>query len=197
MNGKIKLMKRLDFYLRTYRQRVIERYVPKMGGALFDIGCEDGNLMHKMAGRFKDIYGCDPDLSSIDIPNSQTSIEGRFPEALEKVPVSLKFDVFTALAVFEHMPTSEIKMSGRAISERLDNGGLLIATVPSPVVDHILHILMFLKLVDGQEAHQHYGFVPKDLIDLFAGELQLIVHKKFQLGLNNIFVFGKDPFNIS
>lgn len=190
-------MKTLDFYLRTYRQRVIERYVPKKGGALFDIGCEDGNLMHNMAGRFKYIYGCDPDLGSIDIPNGQTSIEGRFPKALDKVPDSLKFDVFTALAVFEHMPTSEIKMSGRAISERLDNGGLLIATVPSPVVDHILHILMFLKLVDGQEAHQHYGFVPKDLIDLFAGELKLIVHKKFQLGLNNLFVFGKDPSKTS
>jgi hypothetical protein len=87
------------------------------------------------------------------------------------------------------MSPTDIAKAGRAIGRRLEHGGVLVATVPSPLVDHILHVLMFLRLIDGQEAHQHYGFVPKDLIKLFEGNLRLVKHRKFQLGLNNLFVF--------
>lgn len=182
-------MKRLDTYLQRYRQRAISRYLPNRGRALFDIGCQDGALMHSLSDRFLFVYGCDPELDEIMTTGNHVRIPEGFPDALRRVPSSLSFDVFTALAVFEHMTAKDISESGGAIASRLEHGGVLVATVPSPLVDHILHLLISLRLIDGQEAHQHHGFVPKDLVKLFEGNLRLVKHRRFQLGLNNLFVF--------
>ena len=180
-------------FLKRYRQRAVNKYLPHRGKALFDIGCEDGNLMRTLSDRFLFVYGCDPEFPEHRESENRVYIPQGFPEAMLGLPASLRFDVFTALAVFEHMPPKEIVESGRMIASRLERGGVLVATVPSPFVDHILHLLMFFNLIDGQEAHQHYGFVPKDLIELFDGSLRLVRHQKFQLGLNNIFVFEGTP----
>jgi hypothetical protein len=74
----------------------------------------------------------------------------------------------------------------------LRSGGRLIVTVPSPAVDTILVGLRTIRLLDGMSLEQHYGFSPAEtrLLFGFAG-LTLTAQKRFQFGLNNLFVFVK------
>ena len=68
----------------------------------------------------------------------------------------------------------------------------MIITVPSPLVDYIIHFLKLIKVVDGMSEEQHYGLLPKETIPVFekAG-FRLVVKRKFEFGLNNVFVFEK------
>ena len=59
------------------------------------------------------------------------------------------------------------------------------------MVDTILDVLAFLKLIDGMSLEQHYGFEPGDTPGIFEGLLELRVDRSFQLGLNRLFVFEK------
>jgi len=69
---------------------------------------------------------------------------------------------------------------------------VVILTVPSPLVDHILALLRFLGLIDAMTLEQHYGFDPRQTVPLFnSSGFRLIRHRKFELGLNNLFVFEK------
>jgi len=68
----------------------------------------------------------------------------------------------------------------------------VIITVPSPLVDYINHTIRFFGLMDAYSLEQHYGFKPKHTQGIFekAG-FEKVLHKRFELGLNNIFVFRK------
>jgi hypothetical protein len=64
--------------------------------------------------------------------------------------------------------------------------------VPSPLVDRILKILMGMRVLDGMEVDQHHGYDTNLTIPLFQQNgFALVKYKKFQLGLNNLFVFRK------
>jgi hypothetical protein len=77
-------------------------------------------------------------------------------------------------------------------SKLLRRGGYLVATIPSPRVDDLLQIMKAVRVLDGMRDDQHHRFEPQKAIALFeqAG-LRLERHSRFQLGLNNLFVFRK------
>jgi hypothetical protein len=50
---------------------------------------------------------------------------------------------------------------------------------------------MRLRVLAGMDAHHHHGFVPDDVPVIFGGELTLLHRSRFQLGLNNLFVFRR------
>src|SRR5262249_44716365 len=114
---------------------------------------------------------------------------GHFPDAgLDAGP----FDVITMLAVLEHVPPDSLERWARACAELLVPGGLVIATVPAPAVDHILHALMTLRVLDGMSVEEHHGFEPGLAPAVFGrAGFTLAHHGRFQLGLNNLFVFAK------
>jgi hypothetical protein len=115
-------------------------------------------------------------------------IGGNFPD---DVP-SESFDVITALAVLEHIPDGALPAFRDACIERLVPGGRFIATVPSPKVDQILHVLERLKLIHGMAMHEHHGFEASSTPDVFSTpELRLARARRFQLGLNHLFVFER------
>jgi hypothetical protein len=67
-----------------------------------------------------------------------------------------------------------------------------VITVPSPLVDPILDVLRALRVLDGMETEQHYGFKPSETKRLF-GDAGFVLekHEKFELGLNELFVFRR------
>ena len=116
-------------------------------------------------------------------------VPGRFPHDLGEVGT---FDVVTMLAVLEHVPPDEHTIIAQACANLLRPAGRLILTVPSPAVDRILAGLKFAHLIDGMSIEQHYGFDVRATPAIFTAQgFQLIKHERFQLGLNNLFVFRK------
>ena len=113
---------------------------------------------------------------------------GLFPEALP----SVKCDVITMLAVLEHIPADGQAELAAACHEILNPGGRVVVTVPSPRVDTILDVLGRLRVIDGMSLEEHYGFEPEDTLRVFGPPaFRLAESSRFQLGLNNLFVFEK------
>jgi len=116
-------------------------------------------------------------------------INGSFPEA---VPANQHFDCITALAVIEHIPDGQHIAFFEACNHFLYKGGQLICTIPSHYVDTILSILKAFKLVKGMSMDEHHGFDVKQTISMAkAAGFNLQLHRRFQMGLNNLFVFYK------
>jgi 2-polyprenyl-3-methyl-5-hydroxy-6-metoxy-1,4-benzoquinol methylase len=103
-----------------------------------------------------------------------------------------KFDAITMLAVLEHMPASSFAAVGAAAARLLRDGGRLIVTVPEPAVDRIVELLQLLRLAEGMSLEQHHGFSPAETRGIFEPHgLRIVRHRRFQLGLNNLFVFER------
>ena len=94
--------------------------------------------------------------------------------------------------MLEHFPVAAQAALARGCHDWLKPGGVLIITVPSPQVDAVLAVLTRLRLVQGMSLEQHYGFKPSTTRAIFepAG-FDLMRQKRFQLGLNNLFVFER------
>jgi len=178
----------LDRFLRDWRMRVALRHLPA-GARVLDIGTYDGLLLSK-AGVVG--VGIDPDLAVPAGSSAGTTlVHGSFPADLDLAQAGA-FDAATALAVIEHVPEQDLPAWSAALAGLVRPHGLVIITVPAPTVDHLLHVLMRLRLVAGMQAHQHHGFVPADVHQVFtAPTWRLARHRTFQLGLNHLFVFAR------
>lgn len=182
-------MKKLDIYLQNVRISKAKKFITK-GSSVLDIGADDGIMFEKLSHLINLGVGIEPTINKIDNKGKYKIIPGYFPDALANENVPL-FDAITMLAVLEHVPTEEQKQLGENCAKYLKKGGKVIITVPSPQVDIILDILGKLKLIDGMQLHEHYGFKPSDTEKIFAKDFKLVCKKTFQLGLNNLFVFEK------
>ncbi len=158
---------------------------------MLDVGCAEGALFDLLRGRIAGGVGIDPDAPPPGTARQREGVHlvrGLFPaDAPDQ-----KFDAITMLAVVEHLPASSYAATGAAAARLLRDGGSLIVTVPEPVVDHIVKLLQRLRLAEGMSLHEHHGFLTAQTRAIFepAG-FQLIRHRRFQLGLNNLFVFER------
>jgi 2-polyprenyl-3-methyl-5-hydroxy-6-metoxy-1,4-benzoquinol methylase len=179
----------LDRILRDWRIKVAMRHMPQETSHVLDIGCYDGHLLNQIP-RIPFRAGIDPRLKESRVLNGAKVVKGSFPkdrQILDGGP----YDVIFALAVFEHFSQEDIEQAARIIPSMLAPNGRLIITVPHPLVDGILRVLIFLRLIKGQATEEHHGFDPKEIVEHFGCTLDLMMHKTFQLGLNNIFVFER------
>jgi 2-polyprenyl-3-methyl-5-hydroxy-6-metoxy-1,4-benzoquinol methylase len=181
-------MKAFDRFLRDARIARARPFV-RAGATVLDIGCADGEMFRKWRGHIGRSVGIEPTLTEHVVTADYELLPGRFPE---QMPSQKSFDVITMLAVLEHIPLDQQARLADACWKLLEPGGRVIITVPSPRVDDILHMLLKLHLIAGMSAHEHYGFQPADTLKVFAPP-RFTVRKKgrFQLGLNNLFVFDK------
>jgi SAM-dependent methyltransferase len=181
-------LKPLDRWLRGRRIARVKPFIPA-GASLLDIGCGDGSLLRALSGHIGRALGIEPNLKERVSGNGYELIPGRFPD---DVPHGERFDVITMLAVLEHLPPPVQAQLADSFAALLTPGGRVIITVPSPRVDDVLHVLLRLHLIAGIEAHEHYGFEASLTPRLFPEpRFRLIKRTRFQLGLNNLFVFER------
>ena len=179
----------VDRLLQRWRIRMAVRELSEVTRIL-DIGTYDG-MVFRLTGASG--IGIDPELAEApDLPGV-TMVRGLFPVDLPPQP-DVTFEAATALAVVEHVPESELTTWAKVLASLIAENGVLVITVPAPTVDSILHVLMRLHLIAGIEAHQHHGFRPSDLDTIFAAPLwRRRKHRRFQLGLNHLYVFERTP----
>jgi SAM-dependent methyltransferase len=176
----------LDRILRWWRVRKVRPFIGQ-GAAVLDVGCHDGALFRTFSGRISCGVGLDPALDRSETRGPFRFISGTFPDDLESEE---RFDVITLLAVLEHVEPDELLHVREACERLLAPGGVVVATVPSPVVDDVLHVLARVRLVAGMSVEEHHGFDPSEIPPLFeAGPLRLIRRRRFEIGMNNLFVF--------
>lgn len=185
-------MKLIDKLLRTWRVNVALKAVPNQVKAVFDIGCDDSYLLNRIDDGKMRLDGCDPRLAANSISPNSKLLQGFFPSVMQDSEHYGSYDIIFALAVFEHFTEADLTESSHRIAQMLNDTGRLIVTVPHPLVDNILDVLMFLKLIDGQALEEHHGFDPDTLAIVLSNELKLKTREKFQFGLNNLFVFEKE-----
>jgi 2-polyprenyl-3-methyl-5-hydroxy-6-metoxy-1,4-benzoquinol methylase len=179
-------VKRLDRFIQRWRVNKIRRYVPQ-GGRVLDIGCADGAMFRQLR-RIGSGVGVDPALVQSVQAGAFELIAGSIPDDLAPA----QFDVATMLAVVEHLPEDVIAEMRDQCVRLLKPGGLVLITVPSPTVDNILKALIWLRLVGNMSFDQHHGFDVRTVPARFGGTgLTLVAHRRFQLGLNHLYVFRR------
>lgn len=158
------------------------------GSRLLDVGCADGALFEVLRDRVAGGVGMDPDAPTTRAREGLRFVRGLFPaDAPDE-----RFDAVTMLAVIEHLPISSYAALGSTAARLLGEGGRLIVTVPEPAVDRIVELLQVLRLAEGMSLQEHHGFATSQTRAIFepAG-FRLLRHRRFQLRLNNLFVFER------
>ncbi len=157
---------------------------------ILDIGCHDGALFRRLVKTNTTGLGIDSHSVPERTDNRFEFVQGHFPADLTFETAA--FDTVCALAVMEHVPEPELGDFVKSIHMVLKPGGTAILTVPSPLVDTILDILISIRLISGMETEQHHAFDVGQVVPLFEGQgFVLLLHRRFQLGLNNLFVFRR------
>lgn len=181
-------MTTLDLFLQQQRIARAKLFLPK-GCTLLDIGCHQGEMLHQLANKISEGTGIDPLCNGSSNVAHITLINGSFPQS---VPENKRFDCITALALIEHIPDGQHAAFFKHCFHFLNIGGLLICTIPSHHVDKILVVLQFLKLATGMSTDEHHGYDAKQTPSYAkAAGFNLLHHHRFQMGLNNLFVFMK------
>lgn len=177
----------LDRFLQSWRLGKAARFIPRDSRVL-DIGCSEGVLFRRLAHLGVHGIGLDPTLGeNVEWPGVRL-LRASIADDLHGLGV---FDVITLLAVVEHLPTPVLQSLIQRARGWLKPGGRVVLTVPSPWVDPLLRVLIGLRLAKGMEFDEHHGFDPNQLPILFRdGGFVLREHRRFQLGLNHLFVFG-------
>lgn len=179
-------MMALDRLLQRWRIRMALPFIYE-GDRLLDVGCYDRSLIDLALPRVAHAVGVDPGLD----PSCDDRVElkrGIFPDDFDFGAMS--FDCIAMLAVLEHVEDPD--RLAAACARILSPGGRVVLTVPHRRVDTILEALMFLRLVDGMAAEEHHGFDVDQTRSVFEGAgLSLRTERRFQLGLNRLYVFER------
>jgi 2-polyprenyl-3-methyl-5-hydroxy-6-metoxy-1,4-benzoquinol methylase len=179
-------MKPLDRLLQRWRILKAKPHIPK-GSRVLDVGSADGLLYQMLGDMIQEYVGIDPILETSIHKDNYQLISGKYPEDL---PTLHPFSVITMLAVFEHIPMDREHDISEAIYLHLETHGKFIITTPSPFVDPLLHLMKRLRLIDGMALEEHGDLNFRRAPQVF-GKLDLLLHQRFQLGLNHLFVFQK------
>jgi SAM-dependent methyltransferase len=183
-------MRTFDIILQRWRSHMAQPWVPA-GADVLDVGCLQGEFLSYLGDRIQSGIGLDPSAQPYASPRYRVLSE-RFRERAPFPDDS--FDAVVMLATLEHIRDKE--PLARECHRLLRPGGRVIVTVPSPAVDLIMAALIRFRIADGTSLEEHHGFKPKEVVPLFRDRgFVLEKWKRFQLGLNHLFVFRKRTDN--
>lgn len=181
-------MKRLDRVLQQMRLRAATPYILD-NAHILDVGCFDDTTLRTLP-HAASYTGVDPHIEEQVYSNRARFYRGYFPDAIP--PDAQRYDVVLMLAVLEHIPLVKWNTVAIHTDRLLARGGRVIMTLPAPTVDHILTLLKSIRILDGMDLDNHQGVDPgKDIPRIFGLHFAMQVHRRFQLGLNHLFVFEK------
>jgi 2-polyprenyl-3-methyl-5-hydroxy-6-metoxy-1,4-benzoquinol methylase len=176
-----------DTVIQLWRLHVAKDWIPQ-GSRVLDIGCHQGELFRLLGQKIAPSVGLDPLYKGPTEMNGHRYLPERFYVDLPFQDGS--FDVIVLLATIEHMQHKDAV--ARESKRLLRQGGRVVITVPSLLVDKLLSVLLHMGFVDGMSLDEHHGFSPEELPAIFIPEgFKLKSKKKFQLGLNNLYVFER------
>ena len=184
-------LKLLDCVLQRLRIRRVRRHI-RSGDIVLDFGCNDGRLFQQLGHLMAGGIGIDHEPCSGDIwkgmeENFQFQLGGLELLTRENLP---QVNLVTALAVVEHLQEGQISEFARRLAELIEPNGRILLTIPHPMVDHIVHLGMALKLLSGVSIDDHHGLNPHTAKDLIEKEGWHLEHwTRFQIGLNNEMLF--------
>ena len=179
-------MRAVDRLLQRWRIREAIPYV-HAGDRLLDIGCFDGALIDAVLPRIASAVGVDP-LATQKQNGKVTIVRGSVPGDAALEPES--FDCITMLATFEHV--EDHAALTRACHALLKPGGRLVLTVPHPLVDYIVHALVWIGASDPADLEGHHGFDVNQTERMFAeAGFRRVIERHFELGFNRLYVFEK------
>lgn len=183
-------MKWMDRYLRDLRIKQAMPFIHD-GDRLLDVGCFDTTLLRLASPRVRVAVGIDPLATPMTSGNIRV-MRGLLDDSADSThglePGS--FDCITMLAVLEHVP--DPAGMARRCAALLAPGGRVVITVPDAKVDHILAVLRTLRLIHGMSLEEHHGYDTAQTRPVFeAAGLRTLTARRFELGLNNLFVFER------
>ncbi len=182
--------KPLDSFLEYLRFTKVEPYIP-IGARLLDVGTGDGNFLRYLNGHLQAAVGIDSHLTQTVKFGTCCLIPGYFPYDFE---ADTTFDVITMMAVAEHIPMEIFPKVADACWKYLKPDGQVIITVQHPRVEKLLDLLKALRIVEGFSIHEHYGFNPECLPNIF-NRWKLIKWERWGFGCNNLFIFEKPLYS--
>jgi SAM-dependent methyltransferase len=178
-------MRFIDRLLQAWRSRMARPWI-SFGAKVLDIGCHQGEFLRSLGDQIGPSVGYDPHTNPVDNDRYRL-VADVFPEPAPFADEC--FDAVVLLATLEHI--REKDPLAQEFFRLLRPGGRVIVTVPSGLVDTIVHFLCTLRLADGMCLEEHHGYDPRMTPAVFSrAGFALEYHRRFH-GLNHLFVLQK------
>ncbi len=145
--------------LQRFARRIFHRQVyftPKPGSenlSMLDFGCGDGTFLREMKGKFKELYGFEPDSSQAGKVSSRLNIKTYSSLKNLQQDLAEKIDLITAHFVLEHVP--DLHATFHTFRKLLKPGGELHIAVPNI---RSWESCLFKKFWHGLDAPRHLVF---------------------------------------
>jgi ubiquinone/menaquinone biosynthesis C-methylase UbiE len=176
----------IDHFIARMRFRAALPHI-RTGAKVCDLGCG-------LEAAFLD-YATDKIAVGVGVDDQvEDGVRGRWKRVRADLRSPLpfperEFDHVVMLAVLEHLvdPERVLREAFRVISP----GGSLIMTWPSSMVDPILNVLHKLHLIsDEMESDEHQKRIPVESLQQMLQQIGFtkFLHRRFELGLNNLMV---------